>query len=297
MSLILEALKKSEQQRRLGEAPTLGSPALASRRRRSVLPLLAALIVIALGVGGWLMRTPGTPGSNAPLAQTATPRPATPAAPTPPAAAPLRRDPVAAKPPGANAGIQPATAQPATSNPATATKPPEVSVNNRGQPPAHMTLPLGDRPGSVAQLPPALPDVAGPRATPPPATQKPIVSATPAAPATTPVAKPEPTPAPVTASTATPAAAAKVAPASKPAEPALPSVWELSYAIRKDLPDLTLTMHVYSDDPQQRFIVIKGERHIEGDDIGGGLILREIRPGGIVLDLKGTRFTYPRDGR
>jgi general secretion pathway protein B len=57
MSLILEALKKSEQQRRLGEAPTLGSPVVATRRRRSLIPVLAALIVVAAAAGWWLTRS------------------------------------------------------------------------------------------------------------------------------------------------------------------------------------------------------------------------------------------------
>ena len=50
MSLILEALKKSEQQRRLGEAPTFGTPAPLARRRRTLLPVLAVMIVAALGI-------------------------------------------------------------------------------------------------------------------------------------------------------------------------------------------------------------------------------------------------------
>ena len=61
MSLILEALKKSEQQRRLGEAPTLGSPVVSTRRRHSVLPVLAVLIVIAAGAGWWMTRQPAPP--------------------------------------------------------------------------------------------------------------------------------------------------------------------------------------------------------------------------------------------
>jgi general secretion pathway protein B len=77
----------------------------------------------------------------------------------------------------------------------------------------------------------------------------------------------------------------------------LPTVWDLPYATRKDLPDLSLTMHVYADDPHQRFVVIKGDRHVEGDDLGSGVTLREIRADGMVLEFKGQRFVYPRDGR
>ena len=63
------------------------------------------------------------------------------------------------------------------------------------------------------------------------------------------------------------------------------------------LPDLTLTMYVYAPDPHQRFVVIKGDRHVEGDDLGDGVTLREIRADGMLLEFKGKRFLYPRDGR
>ena len=97
-------------------------------------------------------------------------------------------------------------------------------------------------------------------------------------------------------------AAAPVRPApttagAQPAGPALPSIWELPYATRKELPDLSLTLHVYAPDPKQRFVVIKGERHVEGDDLGDGVTLHAIRADGVVLDFKGKRFFYPRDGR
>ena len=79
-------------------------------------------------------------------------------------------------------------------------------------------------------------------------------------------------------------------------------VWTLwrnmfSYSVRKDLPPLALTMHVYSSVPAERFVVVEGERHVEGDDLADGVVLRQIRSDGIVLDFKGQRFLYPRDGR
>ena len=90
-----------------------------------------------------------------------------------------------------------------------------------------------------------------------------------------------------------PAAAARPAPEG----PALLSIWELPYSTRKDLPAIELSMHVYSSTPAQRFVVIKGDRHVEGDEIGQDLILREIRQDGLVLEFKGQRFLFPRNGR
>ncbi|MEO5627113.1 MAG: general secretion pathway protein GspB [Dokdonella sp.] len=290
MSLILEALKKSEQQRRLGEAPTLGSPALGSRRRRSALPLIVALIALALGAGWWMLR----PTSKAPLAQTdksASPTPSLAASkPATAAAQPPRNDARTLNPMLVKENANP-PANPSAPTQVAAIKP-DRAADRANAATNRMMMPLGDRPGSVAQLPPALPMVAGPMATPAPAKPTPAPTVAPIA------ATPKPelptaaaTPAPANATAATPP------PKRERAEPALPSVWELPYAMRKDLPELALTMHVYSDDPHKRFVVIKGDRHVEGDDVGGGLILAEIRPDCLVLELKGKRFTYPRDGR
>jgi general secretion pathway protein B len=89
------------------------------------------------------------------------------------------------------------------------------------------------------------------------------------------------------------------APASNPqaSGAALPTIWDLPFATRKDIPALDLSMHVYSADPKQRFVVLKGDRHVEGDEIADGLTLREIRQDGLVLEYKGQRFFFPRTGR
>lgn len=289
MSLILEALKKSERQRRLGEMPNLGTPVLAARRRRSLLPWLAGAIVVALAVGAWLR--------FAPPAETTTPARVDAAVNAPAGATPAQTP----------AGTAPARPAPAAPAPVAAAPAKPAATDAR----RNLRLPADDdRPGSVAELP-VSPLVAGPRK--PPAT-------TPAAPApTAPAAKPvapktaaTPPPAKPAATvaadkpkappaTATDAVVAKAKPAQpaprKPAVPALPSIWEMPYAVRKDLPALALTMHVYSSVPAERFVVVEGERHVEGDDLGDGVTLREIRSDGIVLDFKGKRFVYPRDGR
>ncbi|KAB2899749.1 MAG: hypothetical protein F9K31_06865 [Dokdonella sp.] len=88
-------------------------------------------------------------------------------------------------------------------------------------------------------------------------------------------------------------------PASRPAAaaPAYPSVWELPYSVRKDLPALNLTLHMYAAVPTDRFVVVNGERHGEGDEIADGVTLVQISADGVVLEFKGQRFTFPRDGR
>lgn len=288
MSLILEALKKSERQRRLGEMPNLGTPVLAARRRPSLLPWLVGAIVLALAAGAWLRFAPG--GGEPPTERVADAAPGTaPVQAPPPAAAPSA--PVATAPaPGA---------APARPRVATAPAVPLPSAD--------------DRPGSVAELP-SSPLVAGPRLPPvdaaapaatPSAAPRPAPAATAQAPAKPATAKPAPnvpaagTSGAVVASVNPPAAAkpAQKPATGKPAEPALPLIWDMPYSVRKDLPPLALTMHVYSSVPAERFVVVEGERHVEGDDLADGVVLRQIRSDGIVLDFKGQRFLYPRDGR
>ena len=72
--------------------------------------------------------------------------------------------------------------------------------------------------------------------------------------------------------------------------------WQLPLTIRKDLPELKLTMHVYSQQPAQRFVVLNGNRQVEGDDLGADVKLSEIRIDGAVLEFHGQRFLVPRGG-
>ena len=294
MSLILEALKKSEQQRRLGEAPTLGTPIVLARRRRNLLPLLALAIAAALGVGWWLSRTPAPvptpvarPGAAAPTGA------ATPAAPTPPTAAPPPR-PAASAAPAPHGKIGGAVA---------VTPPPAAAPAPTAAPVLPVTRP-DDRPGSVtlpAALPAQAPVVEGPGAVhdrPEPAGPASPLPAASAPAASAPAPAPAPKPAPVPTPTPTPAPASPPpAPTAAAAAPAYPSVWELPYAVRKDLPALNVTMHVYAPAPADRFVVINGERHGEGDQVADGVTLKQISSDGMVLDFRGHSFTFPRDGR
>src|SRR5262249_60924918 len=72
MSLILEALKKSEANRRLGEAPDLATPFTLKRRRRSPVPLIALAIIVLGALAWWFVRVPEStspaPAGTAPKA-------------------------------------------------------------------------------------------------------------------------------------------------------------------------------------------------------------------------------------
>jgi general secretion pathway protein B len=265
MSLILEALKKSEQQRRIGQVPNLGTPVIGTRRRRSLLPVLALLIVVALAIGAWMRFAPspsGQPGSGTPTETTTGELAASDAA-NPPAAAASEPD------------KAPARANPQPARPLSAYQRERLRLTGELPKTDRKPRPPVSRP-ITQRAPPAKP--APPASAPPPATPP----AKPATPAATP-------PAP----TAPPAQA----PAAKPAPAPVPYLWELPYATRKDLPPLQISMHVYADDPKQRFIVIDGESDAEGDELGEGLVVREIRADGVVLDVAGKPYLLPASGR
>jgi general secretion pathway protein B len=82
-------------------------------------------------------------------------------------------------------------------------------------------------------------------------------------------------------------------PASVPAA-GLPLVYELDYQIRHDLPKMNVSMHVYNAVASGRFAMINGKRLGEGDQIEGGVSIVQIRPDGIECDFRGTRFFLPR---
>jgi general secretion pathway protein B len=60
------------------------------------------------------------------------------------------------------------------------------------------------------------------------------------------------------------------------------------------LPELHLDLHVFADRPRDRFVMINMHRLGEGDSLPGGVQVETIRPDGVVLSYRGTRFLLPR---
>lgn len=215
MSLILEALRKSEAERRRGVAPNVYAELPPSPRTRSTgtptwawLLFAGAVLLIALWlVRGAMLRTPAAE----PVAASTTPKPKP-----------------ATLPPVARLSPIPAPAPAVVSKPVappqavTATAPPQAAV-----------------------IEPA------PRATPP--------------------------------------LAAAVA---APVDTGTLQLSDLSVAERKALPTLKLSMHMWNDDPAQRFVILDGNRLHEGDRIGDAVVTA-ITTDGVVLDWNGRRLKLP----
>jgi general secretion pathway protein B len=98
-------------------------------------------------------------------------------------------------------------------------------------------------------------------------------------------------------------------PAPQSAEPAVavasyesPQVTE-SYATFNDLkaqgvlqlPDMHLDIHVYSSEPEDRFVFVNMSKYKERATLDEGPVVREITPDGVILEYLGTGFLLPRE--
>lgn len=85
-------------------------------------------------------------------------------------------------------------------------------------------------------------------------------------------------------------------PTTPPAEPVayLPGLNALPATDRAALPPLKLSMHVYADAPAQRFVILDGQRLVEGASPASGVVLEEIRRDGLVLSVNGQRLLLAR---
>ena len=263
MSYILDALKKAEQQREFGEVPGIDSlhdqPAQRAPRRWPWV-LVAVLLLNALVVAGlWWASGAGNGDGTAP-----TTRPAGPIAqgvpdraPGPPIAS--QPDPAPrvepAAPPLENDSVDASAAEPAP--------PPPVIARRPLRP-----LPLPEPVTSAVRTESVQ------------ARQLPV-----------------PTPAPSLAPSLPPEVVelrAPTPPTPPEAEPAwkrLP-LWPLvpDRILRQVKQRLELNVHVYSEHPEDRFVLFNMKKYREGDQIAEGLDLEEITREGVVLAVPDGRF-------
>jgi general secretion pathway protein B len=256
MSLILEALRKSEAERRRGQTPDLLTDAIpvAPAARRAppnwtvLLPVIGAALITLLLVVWWL-RPAAEPVSNRDAVREASTDDLAvdePAAPPPPNTAtgqpqPSLSPPVIRSPAPASA---PATPTPTAAAPSVAIAPPPTSPTTRAPAPV------------AAEPKPALPSPAQ-------------------------VASLEPPPAP--ASTNTPAFASPDAPVK---------LGDLSSEDRAQLPTLKVSMHMWSPDAGSRFAIIDGTRVNEGDRVGEATI-EAIQQDSVMLSWHGRQIRLP----
>lgn len=296
MSLILEALKKSEARRRLGNAPDLSTPFATAQPRRGLLPYLIIAIASIGGIGWWVLHSPAAP--VAPVTTKATPVQQTPARQTPAVAQHSLSG--TTNPTRSNTNQEPSiwvAAQRPQTNP----------TGQRGRMPRNPGLPRAERPSTQILLRhpmqpvvrPAMRNAVTASSAQP---KKPTASATKATPAPEAALPEHPR-----ADSAPPDPTRMVAgPGTTPTKPALPAeastaptnvppYYQLEFDVRRALPQLKLSMHVYSADPAARFVILNDSRMTEGEKTPDEVTLEQIVPDGVILEFQGHRFFYPRD--
>ncbi len=319
MSYILDALRKSEQERKLqsGEVPNLSTSHVGKPQKRSLGGYWLSIVLMLLGAGGaifllWDRQAPND------VARQVTQHPATdvPAVMTP---SPSATRPRIVEPPAKPQMVAPAvpTIQkkpelPSQPIPSSVVKLPEDSVNK----PPRAVYPVVSMGGRLAEklrelaVPEQSDDAAekpakqlGERDIPRPMQPEKVAELPPTVPvdrvaeilkeerakrAEQPVTEPAPVQ----------EVQAQEKTESNPGEPVPEqSALDLYYrtlpaAQNNGVPMTTVSVHVYYDDPAKRFILGGRKRYTEGDSMPNGVTLESITRRGIILEYQGKQYRH-----
>ncbi len=80
----------------------------------------------------------------------------------------------------------------------------------------------------------------------------------------------------------------------KPHIPEPIGYWELPDAIRAEVPEIRFSVLVYDNDPARRFVLVDGQRLGEGDSAQPGLVVQEIRRDGVIFSYRLYKFLVKR---
>jgi general secretion pathway protein B len=286
MSILLDALKKSETQRTLGQTPgihtAVDDPNANGATGQQWVPLsMLALGAIAIAWFGWQQYLePPTPAvSSAASASAATASPAEPPPEVPSAGGPSmnpdasQQQIVEAKKPALNKEQIKARpnnggdAKKVAATPASGTQEAETRKQNLNK--SFADYEAGDEPQTRVGKQPRAPSITkNRRATMPAGTsagQEPASQATVKSQARAP---------------------ARVEPAAS--EPI--SFWLVPQALRDGLPEIRITVLVYAEASEDRFVLINGQRLVEKEELAPGVVLDEIRRDGAVFSYRKYRF-------
>lgn len=76
----------------------------------------------------------------------------------------------------------------------------------------------------------------------------------------------------------------------QPHQPEPISFWQIPQALRDGLPEFRINVLVYAEKPQDRFLLINGQRLVEKEEFTDGVVLDEIRRDGAVFLYRKYRF-------
>jgi general secretion pathway protein B len=253
MSYILEALKKAQAERQLGNAPTIHAPqavpvapAQAGTRTRWLTGLgIGALVVVAAGALLLMRRAPVAAPAVATAVQTA----------QAPAAAATVPDTLAV------------SAPPVQSVPAPVSMPARAAATA----PANASATAAATAAVTAAATASAPASAAPTA---PAAARPVaVPSSGALPAQAPVG-----------------AARAPAPVPAAADDSLPYLQQLPDAQQRDIPRVGFGGYMYSANPADRLLIVDKVLRHEGEEVAPGLVLEKLLPRAAVMNYRGTRY-------
>jgi len=293
MSLILDALKRAERERRLERPPDLTAVYEEDHlQRKAIRPWLWLSGVLLVGViAAWLILRPDGPDPGAPpvpaessiarsTSETGPPgkAEARPSSVSPDNSVPKPPGPPPAQTPPPQPASAPMHTTPAARPPRTAGETEVKELPETGSKPAGQTAEVKPRPTDkgISPAPPVLPSGE-------------TEPAEPAAPqtATDPNSRNEmdgkemgdEPPAP------TPQQTVGERKASPGKPPSIPLLSELSFEVRQKLGNLQINVHSYSEKPTERLVFINMKNVKVGDQIGeNGPVLKEITSDGVIID-------------
>jgi hypothetical protein len=76
------------------------------------------------------------------------------------------------------------------------------------------------------------------------------------------------------------------------AAPNLPTIDDV--ALQGGVPEMHIDLHVYSANPQERFVFINKHKYREGETLQEGPRVEQITSDGVILSQHGRRFILPR---
>ena len=86
----------------------------------------------------------------------------------------------------------------------------------------------------------------------------------------------------------------KIVPVERDNKNTPPFLAEMSYSFRQSIPRLNINVYVYSEEPNDRFIMVDMQKYQEGAEIDKDMVLNEIRPNSIVIEYRGEAFQIQR---
>jgi general secretion pathway protein B len=68
------------------------------------------------------------------------------------------------------------------------------------------------------------------------------------------------------------------------------SYWQVPQSVRQDMPEMHITVLVYAENPSDRFLLVNGQRLHEHEELNEGLVLEEIKRDRAVFSYRNYRF-------